>query len=227
MSQVCIAVSWESDNASCIDTDVLRLPGAVAVDECGEDPLRRLDTRRDVRLPAGVHRRRAVRVAGEREHTTHRQGDQVRRKVVRVRPPAPERGDRAVNQPRIELAQLGFVRQQAPGLGRREALHQHVGRRQQPPKDRLPVLRREVEGEAALARVVVPEVERAILVRLVVEGRRRTRRRAGRRLDPDHVRAKVRQQLRRVLAELTREVQHTNVVQRGRGRAPVRHSHHL
>src|SRR5215211_9016740 len=123
-----------------------------------------------------------------------------------MRTPGAESGDRAMDQPRIDLAQLLIGWQQRPRLHRRKALDEYIRVRQQPPQDLLSVFGLKVERYAPLVRVEVPEVDRPIFIRIVVVERwHRPRLRSGGRLYLDHVRPEIGQQFRRILPKLPRQ----------------------
>ena len=78
-------------------------------------------------------------------------------------------------------------------------------------------VRREVEGDAALAGVVVPEVERAVgVLDVLVERADAPLGHAARRLHLHHVRAEVGHELAAPLAELVRELEHAHAGERAR-----------
>ena len=98
--------------------------------------------------------RRAIRIAHRAQHTAHGRGHQLAAAVRSVGPLTAERGDRRVDEPRIERSErLGFeaARAQVARLG---GLHQHVGALAQPTQAPDALALFEIERHALLAQLV-------------------------------------------------------------------------
>jgi hypothetical protein len=102
-------------------------------------------------------------------------------------------------------------------VSRRERLQQHVGGQDETSQQVAAVFGLEVERDATLARVVVPEVEATLGVRRILVERPNIPLSCSlRRLDLDDIGAEVRHQLAAPLALLVGELQHAQVSQRPR-----------
>ena len=103
-------------------------------------------------------------------------------------------GDRAIDQPRIDLAQRLVAEPEAVHHAGAEILDQDIGFRDQPmnERDRIGIL--EVEREASLSRIELAEIGAVA----VADRRAQPHVVAFRRLDLDHLRADVGQQPRAI-----------------------------
>ena len=103
---------------------------------------------------------------------------------------------------RVAREHVARVEREARALGGREGFEQHVGAREQLVQARAAGRRRELERDAALARIAEREAE----ARAAMEGREAPRTRARLRLDAQHVGAEVREQPPAQLALLVGEI---------------------
>ena len=164
------------------------------------------------------HRRRVVLalgrgiVAGDHHDAAHRQVHQVGALPIAVGAGLSEGRDRRHHQARVDLLQRLVSKAQAVEVTRRVALQQNVGLRDEASQPLLPFRRGDVENDAPLAEVVVPEVEASLRVfHVLVEGADPARRAPLGRLDLDDVRAGAGQELAAELGLLVRQLQHPYV----------------
>ena len=165
----------------------------------------------------GADRRRAfeVVIAAGAHRPAQRQPDRVGPGPLRPRAVLAERRDAQHNQPRVGVGQQDGI-EEALRRGLRGLQHD-VGLRGEAEEEVESVVVGEVERERALVGVVVPPEEGALRPGQVVEeGADSARRVARGRLDFDHIRAQIGQQLAGVLAEGVAQVEHPRAVQRCR-----------
>ena len=164
--------------------------------------------------PAAHRRNLMVIIAAAPHRPPERQRRQVAALIVPVRPLLSERRYRDHHQRRIDGAQLLVSQPQRPHIPDPLAIHYHVRRRRQILEYPPPPLALQVESDAPLAGVVVPEEQAPVPARLIlVERLVAPRRVARRRLHLDYVRAHVRQRLPAPRPYLPADLQHPNIVQ--------------
>ena len=126
-------------------------------------------------------------------------------------PRAAEARNRCDDDVLAQLAERLIAEVEAVEIARSEVLDHDIGSWHQLAELLAIGLVFEIEGDAALAGVLVEEVEAAVGAWLVANERRYVARGiAAGRLDLDDVRAQVGQQLRAVGAHLARQVEHTD-----------------
>jgi hypothetical protein len=147
------------------DFDVLPFAGALAGEERARDPVGRIDARVDVRHRRGGFDRRAVLFSGMRHDAPGRLDDEIHAGVLRHRPALAEGGDRAVDEARIDCAQVVVAEALAVHHAGAEVLDEHVRVAHQA-ADQLDTGRlADVDTDAALVAVQPLEVEPADLRR--------------------------------------------------------------
>ena len=167
-----------------------------------------------------IHRARGrLAVALEIHHSGHR-GDDVReRRPCRERAVLTEARDRAVDEARLDGAQVGGTDAELGGDARDEVLDRDVRHPREVERHRASLGIREVDPDAQLARVDANEVRRLIapaLFELDVAAPRVVAFTGS--LDLDHARAEIGEEPRAVRAgEDTGEVEHRDAVEQGRG----------
>ena len=171
------------------------------------------------RLRVSDRYRRAIAVALESQEPGRRLHGQIGGRRRRMRARLPERGDRDVEQARVDRAQC-FVSQaeaiHVPGLG---GLHHDVRTRDQLLQSLAIVGVIDVEYDAALSQRHRGPEQRSVggVFATGDERGHPSRRRAPGRLDLDDLRAEVRQDATRQLAPGRGEIDHTDTVQRPTG----------
>ena len=157
-------------------------------------------------------------VAGRGHLTTRRHVHQVRAAILAPRPSLPERRQRAHDQPRVQPLQVLVPQAEGRQVARHVGLQNDVRGRRKVTHDAATLLRLDVQRNAPLGGVVVPEVKAAIGVRRVlIERPNPALRRAAGRLHLDHVGAVVSHQLAAPLPYHVGQLQHAKVPQ-GTGR---------
>ena len=156
-------------------------------------------------------------VTAASHETTGSQMRQIATLEIAPRSGLAERCQRTEDQLRIVGFQTFVVEAQRRQVARLEGLEHDIGFRRQPPEQRPPALGLQVQCDAALGGVVVPERQAAVAMRLIVEKRAdgpgfRTRRR----FDLDHISAQIGHQLPGELALFIRQLEHSKPVQRAR-----------
>src|SRR5215467_14415242 len=196
--------------------DVLTAAGPLAGEE------RHHDAERPVQARAGVvgdqverDDRLSVLLADQVQDAGEREVVHVVRRTIAIRPVLAEAGERAVDEPRIQLVQGLVVGAQALHHAGPEALHEHVGRCGELLEHRLPLGGFHVEGHRAL--VAVDEgVDRAadpLVARVAVL--------LGR-LDLENLGAHVGQHHRRQLGRRhARQLENPDSVEYAHGGAPL------
>src|SRR5207253_4273218 len=197
--------------------DVLSATRPLAGKERAEDADGREDAGLVIGLQAEGAERRAGVVAVHEEHAARRLGDGVRGAPVAVGTTLAERRDRRDDEPRVRGAERLRPAAEGGQPAGRLALDEHVrigGEAAQQGGAGRP---RDVERDAALARVVEPEEEAPLGVREPLpEGRDGAQRAAARRLDEHDVGAEVGQQLAGERALLVGEVEDAETGERAR-----------
>ena len=152
---------------------------------------------------------RALRLPRDRHQAAHRPGDDVGPFVGGVRAVLPERRDRDEHQPWVELRQPLVAEAEPVHLPRRGGLQDDVGRRREALEAGAAGRGLQIKNDAALIGVVGEPVQPLLGVGVVVdEGRPAAGRVAAGRLDLDHIRAEVGEELAAGLSRLARQVQH-------------------
>ncbi len=147
----------------------------------------------------------------------HRERDEILGLVEAVRPGLPEGRDAGHDQARsaareIRIGETALRHQAGPF-----AFDDKIGFRHERTKVVLAVRRIEIERDAALADVLVNELERSIRPGLPVDERRpMARRRAARRLDQDHISTQIGEQLPGVSAAEAGHFDDAEALKRGR-----------
>ena len=137
-------------------------------------------------------------------------------------PSLPERRDRAHDEARVAGAQRLVPQPERVELAERQRVDEHVRAGDEAAEQGAAVLGRHVQGDAALAGVVVPEVEAALGVRhILVERADLALGGAAGRLDLDHVGALVGHELRGPLADLAPNLDHAQVAEGAAGVATL------
>src|SRR5712672_2514606 len=166
--------------------DVLALARLLALQERGENTHRAGQSGRQVGdRDADPHRPLAGQ-AGDRHQPAHALGDLVEARPRRIGAALAEARDAAIDDARIDLAQILVVDAEPLLHVRPEILHHHVVLLDQPPEHREPLGRLQVQRDAALVAVQVLEIRP-----LARAARRLAALELRRRLDLDHVGAPV------------------------------------
>ena len=144
--------------------DMLAFAGALTLAQGGQ--------RRDRGVEPGQHvgdgdahllraaARQVVALAGDRHQPAHRLDEEIVARAVGIGPGLAEAGDRAVDQPGIDRAQILVAEPVAGEPAALVVLQQDVGGRDQPADDLLSPGRGEVEGDRFLAPIGAVEIGR-------------------------------------------------------------------
>ena len=144
------------------DVDELALAGDLALAQRDEDPDRRHQrAAAEVGDLAGRLDRRAVALAGQPEQPDEPEVVHVVAGAVAVGPVLAVAGDRAVDEPRVLLAQPLVADPEPVHHAGAEALEQHVGLAHEPQQHLAPRLALEVDADRALVAVQRQEQRRA------------------------------------------------------------------
>ena len=104
------------------------------------------------RAAPGLHRR-LIGVAGRGDHAGHGLHDEVHGRIVTVRTALAVTRAGTVDEPRVDLLQLGGADAEAVHHARREVLDEDIGAQHHLVEQRAALLRLEVEGDGLLVRV--------------------------------------------------------------------------
>ena len=200
------------------DVDELALAGHLALAQGDQDPDRghQRATAEVGDLARRLHRRSAL-LAGQAEQPDQAEVVHVVARAVAVRPVLPVAGDRAVDEPRVLLAQPLVADPQPLHHAGAEALQQHVGLAHEPQQDLAPRVGLQIDADRALVAVERQEqrAARALLRPLVARRRPAHVVAEPRVLDLQHVGAEVGQQPRAEAArQQPREVEHADALER-------------
>ncbi len=188
-------------------------PAALAFDQGQQRADRRVQPRGVVGLGSERALRRLARVAVDEQHAAGRLRHEIAAAPLAARPRLPEGRDQGDDQMRMALGErrgLEAARPQPRGRARR---HQHIRPARQVVQPLVAVRRREVEHGAALVGVLVAEREAGLVE--AVGGKRTDAARwiSPGRLELDHVRPHVRQELAAIGPALVGEVENANAGQ--------------
>jgi len=170
-------------------------------------------------IAVASNRRRAenVVVAAACHRAAHGQAHKVRSQVVSIRTSLTEGSNGGHDEARVKGAEMGVTKAQAIKVARHGALDEDVGLFYQLHKEFFALLGLNIQGDASLADVVVPEVEAAILMwHIIDEGAYHASGVACRRLDLDDVGPQTSQELANVMAFLITVFYNSNVLERAR-----------
>ena len=128
-------------------------PGVLALVQRRHDRAEEMDAGHEIaKGRAGFHRR-LVGVAGRGDHAGHRLHDEVHGGIVTVRTALAVTRAGTVDEPRVDLLQVGGADAEAVHHARREVLDQYIGTRHQLLEQRAALLGLEVEGDGLLVRI--------------------------------------------------------------------------
>ena len=117
-----------------------------------------IDAGEDVGIGDADLLRLALGLAGQVHDAAHALDHQVVAGAMRIGAVLPKPGDRAIDEPRIDLSQALVVESVLLQSVDLEVLDEHIGMRSKPPHQRPPLLRLEIGGDRALAAVGGVEV---------------------------------------------------------------------
>ena len=175
------------------DFDDAALAGALALVERGHDRAVEMDAGHEIADRRAGLDRRLIRKAGRIDDAAHRLHHQIHRRIVAIRTVLPVARARPVDQPRIDLVQVGGTEPETVHDARREVLDEDVGARHHLAQQFAALFGLEIERHRLL--VGVEHRERQGGAAHVAAAAQML---AAERLDLDHVRARHRHQKRRV-----------------------------